>query len=410
MSDTDNGHTQGQLARNVVHFARVLRRAGLPIGPSRVIDALHALQAVGITRRDDFYYALSAVLVDRHDQQALFDDAFALFWRDPERIAQQLQQLQDLLSGLRSREDKPSTVAPRIAQAMLPQAPQRPALPENLPPEFRLDASMTMSPAEVLQNKDFAAMSADEQAEVKKLMASLHMPLPELRSRRTRPFAQGPQIDMRNTLRQLVKDMDGCVELRRQAPRMRPMRLVVLCDISGSMESYTRMLLHFIHGLANRRQRVHTLLFGTRLSNITHLLRDRDVDIALAQVSRQVTDWAGGTRIGACLADFNRHWARRLLGQGAVVLLITDGLDSGDTSGVSAEMKRLRLSCRRLIWLNPLLRYQGFEARPAGIRAILPHVDLFLPVHNLTSLRRLGTVLDEAGSRRPLSSLRLHPT
>lgn len=408
--------TQGRLAENVVHFARVLRRAGLAIGPAKVIDALHALQAVGVARRDDFYYALSTVLVDRRDQQALFDQAFALFWRDPARIRQQLQQLQDLLGGVRSPKQENSTVAPRVAQAMLLKAPHAASPPDDLPPDLKLDASLTSSQAEVLRHKDFAAMTAEEQAEAKKLIASMHLPLPDMPSRRSRPLSQGSQVDLRNTLRHMIRSMDGGAVLQYRTPRMRPVRLVILCDISGSMESYSRMLLHFVHALANSRRRVHTLLFGTRLSNITHLLRDRDVDAALGQVSRQVADWSGGTRIGACLSDFNRHWARRLLGQGTDVLLITDGLDSGDTDNVGAEMERLHLSSRRLIWLNPLLRFERFEAKPAGIRAMLPHVDLFLPVHNLKSLSRLGAALDDAGgagrshARRPAARRPVAPT
>ncbi|RJF92719.1 vWA domain-containing protein [Noviherbaspirillum saxi] len=406
MSVAAPSQDKGLLAENVVHFARVLRRAGLAIGPAKVIDALRALQAVGVERRDDFYYALSTVLVDRRDQQFIFDQAFELYWRDPSRIRLQLQQIQDLLGGVRSPKPDTPKLAPRIAQAMLPRAPRAVSVPDDLPPDLRLDASMTMSRVEVLRNKDFAAMTAEEQAEAKKMIASVRMPLPEIASRRSRPLLQGAQVDLRSTLRHMIRTMDGCVELRHRTSRMQPVKLVILCDISGSMENYTRMLLHFIHALANSRRRVHTLLFGTRLSNITYLLRDRDVDVALGQVSRQVVDWAGGTRIGACLAEFNQHWARRLLGQGTVVLLITDGLDSGDAQSVGAQMERLSLSCRRLIWLNPLLRFEGFEARPAGIRAMLPHVDLFLPVHNLTSLSRLGAALDEASFRRSQSTRR----
>ncbi|MFC7517306.1 VWA domain-containing protein [Herbaspirillum sp. GCM10030257] len=397
---------QGRLAENVVYFARVLRRAGLAIGPAKVIDALRALQVVGVERRDDFYYALSTVLVDRRDQQTLFDQVFELYWRDPSRIQQQLQQLQDLLGGVRAPKPDTATIAPRIAQALMLKTPHVAPPGADLPPELTFDASMTMSQAEVLKEKDFAAMTTEEQAEVKKLIASLRMPLPEMTSRRSRPHSQGAQVDLRNTLRHMVRTMDGCVELRHRTPRTRPLKLVVLCDISGSMESYTRMFLHFIHALANHRRRMHSFLFGTRLSNITYLLRDRDVDGALSQVSRQVADWAGGTRIGACLTEFNRHWARRLLGQGTVVLLITDGLDSGDIESVAVEMERLSLSCRHLIWLNPLLRFEGFEAKPAGVRAMLPHVDLFLPVHNLKSLSRLGTVLDETVPRRSVSRTR----
>jgi uncharacterized protein with von Willebrand factor type A (vWA) domain len=391
----------GRLAENVVHFARVLRRAGLPIGPAKVVDALRALQAVGVERRDDFYFALSAVLVDRREQQAIFDQAFELFWRDPKRLGRQLQDLLRQLGGApRPGPERPAAVAQRLAQAMLPRVPPLAPPAEDLPHDLVLDASMTMSRRELLRTRDFAGMTAEELAAAKRMIATMRLPLPEIASRRQRARAQGERVDLRQTMRYMLKAADGLVELRHRTAYQRPATLVILCDISGSMESYTRMLLHFVHAVSNSRNRVHTFLFGTRLSNITRSLRDRDVDVALNQVSRQVSDWAGGTRIGPCLNEFNRRWARRLLGQGAVVLLISDGLDSGEAEGLGVEMERLSLACRRLIWLNPLLRYPGFEAKPAGIRAMLPHVDLFLPTHNIASLERLGTVLSTAGFRR----------
>ena len=407
MSMTAPGDNAAKLAENVVHFARVLRRAGMPIGPAKVLDALHALQVVGVERRDDFYFALSTVLVDRHDQQVIFDQAFELFWRDPSRVRQ--SQLRDLLNGVRSPVARESPVAPRVAQAMRPLAP-RPPVADSAAPEIGFEAAMTMSRREVLHTKDFAAMTPEELAETRRLIGTMRMPLPDIPSRRTRAVLQGKRVDLRGTLSRMIKAADGFVELRYRTARPRPATLVILCDISGSMDSYTRMLLHFIHAVSNNGSRVHTFLFGTRLSNITRALRDRDVDIALAQVTRQVADWAGGTRIGACLREFNRDWARRLLGQGAVVLLITDGLDSDDAGELGGEMERLSLSCRRLIWLNPLLRYAGFEAKPGGIRAMLPHVDLFLPVHNLSSLASLSAVLSTAGHRQPSSGRRApHP-
>ncbi|WP_234814691.1 vWA domain-containing protein [Noviherbaspirillum denitrificans] len=395
------------LAQNVVHFARVLRRAGIPIGPAKVIDALHSLQAVGVQRRDDFYYALSTVLVDRRDQQFVFDQAFELFWRDPSR-ARELDGLAELLSGVRAPGSGKPALAPRVARAMLLRPPHAPQADE-LPPELRLDASMTMSAREILQTRDFAAMTPEEQADTKRMMATLHIPLPQIPSRRAQPVAHGARIDLRATMRRMTRTADGFVELRHRRQRQRPATLVILCDISGSMESYTRMFLHFIHAVSNSDSRVHTFLFGTRLSHISRLLQNRDVDIALGHVARQVADWAGGTRISACLAEFNQYWARRLLGQGAVVLLITDGLDSEGAEGLGAEMERLSLACRQLVWLNPLLRFEGFEARPAGIRAMLPYVDLFLPAHNLASLTHLGEVLSVAGARRPLGRRIHHP-
>ena len=232
---------------------------------------------------------------------------------------------------------------------------------------------------------------------MKALLARLELPLPQIRVRRTMAAARGRTVDLRATLRGMTGAASAVAPLKFRARRRRTPPLVVLCDISGSMDRYARMLLHFLHAITNDRHRVHVLVFGTRLTNITRHLKHRDVDVALARVAAAVADWAGGTRIGASLAEFNRRWSRRLLGQNAVVLLISDGLDADAGAGLAFETERLSKSCARLMWLNPLLRYSGFEARPAGIRAMLPYVDDFLPVHNLQSL----TDLAEAMSGRP---------
>jgi len=267
-----------------------------------------------------------------------------------------------------------------------------------------MDAAFTFSPREVLQSRDFETMSAAELSEVRAMIARLRLPLPERPVRRTVPARHGSKIDLRASLRAMASAGGAVVPLAWRKRRRRRPPLVVLCDISGSMDRYSRMLLFFLHAITNDRDRVHTLLFGTRLTNITRHLRRRDVDVAVARVASAVSDWAGGTRIGACLAEFNRRWSRRLLAQGAIVLLISDGLDSDVGEGLSLEMERLAKSCRRLIWLNPLLRYDKFEARPAGIRAMLPYVDEFLPVHNLESLKQLAASFAERrvlrGTRR----------
>lgn len=390
----------GRLADNIVHFARVLRRAGLPIGPAKIIDALNAVQAVGVERRDDFRYALSAVFVNRREHQEMFDQAFQAFWRDPWRVEQMLQDLMQLMGGLRRVEGERPKLPERLARALLPDAALRPRSREEAPPEIETDARLTVSTREVLQRKDFASMTSEELEEAKAVLRKLRLPLPELPARRLQAKTRG-RIDLRGTLRQMTKQAGAVVPFRRRAPDTRHPTLVVLCDISGSMESYTRMLLHFIHAVTNDRDRVYTFLFGTRLTNITRHLRHRDVDVALAGVSNAVADWAGGTRIGACLKEFNQRWGRRLLGQGAVVLLISDGLDSDAGEGLRQEMERLGRSSRRVVWLNPLLRYDKFEARPAGIRAMLPYVDAFLPVHNLASLTQLGAVLRSLGKQAP---------
>jgi uncharacterized protein with von Willebrand factor type A (vWA) domain len=389
--------SDGRLAENILHFARVLRAAGLPVGPAKVLAALEAVQAVGIEHREDFRTALESVFIERHEQAALFDQAFELYWRNP-RLLERMMQL--LLPKVYARTPRPEAEAPlpaRLAEALLPLPTPESAAQEQ---EVTIDAGFTFSPREVLQTRDFETMTAAELTEVKSMIARLRLPLPEHRVRRTIAARRGTAIDLRASLRAMASAGGEIVSLEWRARRKRRPPLVVLCDISGSMDRYSRMLLFFLHAITNDRDRVHTLLFGTRLTNITRHLKRRDVDVALARVAAAVSDWAGGTRIGACLSEFNRRWSRRLLGQGAVVLLISDGLDSDAGEGLSREMERLAKSCRRLIWLNPLLRYDKFEARPAGIRAMLPYVDDFLPVHNLESLKQLASTFQERHTLR----------
>ena len=388
LASLDAATRRPRLAENILHFVRVLRAAGLPVGPAKVIDALAAVEAVGVAQRIDFREALAAVLVSRREHLAIFEQAFDVFWRDPRLLEKMMAELLPKARGL--AEDPRDELPARLAQALLPPPP---APAESEAHEADLDATFTFSAREVLQTKDFATMSRDELAQVRELMRHLELPLPERRVRRTRPAARGHRIDLRASLRRSTGAAGTLAPLRFRQHRRRPPPLVVLCDISGSMDRYARMLLHFLHALANDRHRVQVLTFGTRLTNITRQLRHRDVDVALARVSDAVEDWAGGTRIGRCLAEFNRRWSRRLLGQNAVVLLISDGLDADAGDGLAFESERLAKSCTRLVWLNPLLRYAGFEARPAGIRALLPHVDDFLPVHNLDSLEDLTRAL-----------------
>ena len=391
---------KGRLAENVVHFVRVLRSAGLPVGPARTLAALEAADAVGLGNREDFRAALAAVLVSRHEHLPVFEQAFDLFWRNPKLLEKLIASLLPKIYG-RGGEAPPEPELPaRIAEAMLPPADLK--LPWTDSDEIELDAAFTVSPREILQHKDFETMTTAELAAVRAMLAQLRLPLPELPTRRMTPAARGNRVDLRATLRRATGAAGTLTPLawRQRVHRTPP--LVVLCDISGSMDRYARMLLHFLHAITNDRDRVHVLLFGTRLTNITRHLKHRDVDVALSRVTAAVSDWAGGTRIGSCLAEFNRRWSRRVLGQNAVVLLISDGLDAEGGEGLATQMERLHKSCRRLVWLNPLLRYEGFEARPAGIRAMLPHVDDFLPVHNMESLTQLAAALDNRHSRAAL--------
>jgi uncharacterized protein with von Willebrand factor type A (vWA) domain len=382
-----HGLPQGRLAENVLHFVRVLRAAGLPVGPAKVLDALAAVEAVGVDNRADFREALAAVLVSRREHLALFEQAFDMFWRNPRLLEKMMAALLPHIDGLRApSEDLPA----RLAQAMLPPPPPR---GEDTEQETDLDAALSFSAREVLQHKDFATLSIEELAEAKALLRRMKLPLPARPVRRTLAAPHGRAIDLRATLRRSIGAGGALTPLRFRARRRRPPPLCVLCDISGSMDRYARMLLHVLHAITNDRHRVHVLTFGTRLTNITRYLRHRDVDVALAHIADAVLDWSGGTRIGYCLAEFNRRWSRRLLAQNAVVLLISDGLDADAGEGLEFEAERLAKSCSRLVWLNPLLRYAGFEARPAGIKALLPHVDDFLPVHNLETLTDLAHAL-----------------
>jgi uncharacterized protein with von Willebrand factor type A (vWA) domain len=380
----------GRLAENVMHFARLLRAAGLRIGPDRVLDSVRALEIAGADqfplRREDWYWTMSAVLLSRQEQRPIFDQAFNIFWRDP-KLAEKMMQL--LLPQAHGRAPKPETQqSQRLTDALFDQKRN-----EGREERIELEARLTFSSREVLQRMDFDSMSAAELAQAKQMISQLRLPLPLVRTRRKKISANGKSIDLRATLRQSLREGGDTIALVRTAPRELHPPLVVLCDISGSMNPYARMFLHFLHAITNDRDRVSVFVFGTRLTNITRQLRHRDVDVAMARVADAIKDWSGGTRIGASLREFNFKWARRTLGQNACALLVSDGLDREAGEGLAEEMERLAKSCRYLVWLNPLLRYEKFEARPAGVRAMLPHVDLFLPVHNLRSLVDLAKTL-----------------
>ncbi|HET6184577.1 MAG TPA: VWA domain-containing protein [Acetobacteraceae bacterium] len=371
-----------------MHFARLLRRAGLPVGPSEAVAGSRALTLVDLGDRTEARTALRAVMIHRREHREVFDAAFDLFWRDPtaaeQAVAAALMNAQQEIT-----REKPRPGARRVAEAFQP-PPERPQHEQDRP---QIDVALTASEQERLQKMDFEAMSAEEIAAAKREIRRLVLPLQHQVTRRFRPDARGPVFDLRRTIRQSLRQGGEIFDIARSRRTTRPPPLVVLCDISGSMGRYVQIMLHFLHAVTNHRDRVHVFLFGTRLTNITRQLRHRDPEVAFQMVAHIVPDFSGGTRIGEALDAFNRLWARRVLGQGAVVLLITDGLDrpreQDGARELTAAMDRLHRSCRRLVWLNPLLRWEGFEPKSQGIRAMLPHVDEFRPVHNLESLRGL---------------------
>ncbi|MBN9217775.1 MAG: VWA domain-containing protein [Mesorhizobium sp.] len=382
----------GRIADNIVYFARTLRKAGMRVGPASVKDAIEAVLAAGIGSRDDFYWTLHAVLVSRHEDHVIFDEAFRLFWKSRELIEKLLAMFSPVALDTKEKQ-KPRAAENRVSQAMF-EGHQK-SRPTQEIPEIEVDARFTFSGNELLRGKDFAQMNAAEMADARKAIAALRLPVDLVRTRRFKADAHGRRIDPRAMMRSAARTGGELI-----LPKFRSVRevhppLVVLADISGSMSQYTRIFLHFLHALTEKRRRVHTFVFGTRLTNLTRQMRHRDPDAALADCSAAVKDWSGGTRIGDTLAQFNLVWSRRVLGQGAVVLLITDGLERDDVAGLSQEMERLHKSCRRLIWLNPLLRFDGFQARARGVRAMLPHVDEFRSVHNLDALADLCASLDK---------------
>jgi uncharacterized protein with von Willebrand factor type A (vWA) domain len=391
----DPAGPQGRLAENVMHFARLLRAAGLRVGPDRVIDCVQALEIAGADRREDWYWTMSAVLLSREEQRPIFDQAFRLFWRDPKLTEKMMQMLLPPTYGRTPKPDEQQSQ--RLTDALFGQKKPEEEREEQ---KVELDAKLTFSSREVLQRMDFDTMSAAELAQAKKMMSELRLPLPMVRTRRQEAHRRGARVHLRATLRESLREGGEVISLVRARPIEVHPPQVVLCDISGSMNPYARMFLHFLHAITNDRDRVHTFVFGTRLTNVTRQLRHRDVDVAMARVAEAIKDWSGGTRIGVCLREFNWRWGRRVLGQNACVLLVSDGLDREAGEGLAEEMERMHKSCRTHIWLNPLLRYDRFEAKPAGVRAMLPHVDRFLPVQNLKSLVELAHALSRPMNAR----------
>ncbi len=391
----------GKLAANIMHFARVLRTAGLPVGPAKVLRAIEAVDTVGLANRQDFYWALHAVLVNRRDQRELFDQAFHIFWRNPQLLERMQSLVLPTISVEQEDQETNRDMMRRLADALQRDVTQT-WDPDDQSEDDTLEFDMTMtwSDQEVLTDMDFEKMSAEEIAQARRAISRMRLPIMTVPTRRLHPDPHGHRVDMRASLRAALRSGGATLPLRFRKRRRRRPPLVILCDISGSMTHYSRMLLHFMHTLSNDRDRVFSFVFGTRLTNVTRHLRYKDVDEALDRVGGAVEDWSGGTRIGAALHEFNRQWGRRVLAQGAVVLLITDGLDREGGDSLGSEIDRLHKSCRRLIWLNPLLRYDGYEAKSLGARAILPNVDDVRSVHNLASLAELAQVLSSLETRR----------
>ncbi|MCB9128937.1 MAG: VWA domain-containing protein [Ardenticatenales bacterium] len=376
--------SDGNLLAHLLRFTRLLRLMGVSTSFGQTISLVDALPHVPLTDKRDFYMAARALLLVRHEDYPIFDQAFQLYWRRPERVRSDLD---------------PDTLDARQKLARLPSLPH---LLSEIQPEDSPEADRpSYSQLESLRTKDFAQMTWEEIEAAKRVMRRMAWPISQRQSRRIRAAHRGHRLAMRRLLRDNLRYGGEPLLLRWQERRIKPRPLVVLCDISGSMERYSRMLLHFLHALNHRMDRVESFVFGTRLTRISHHLRHRDVDESLAEVGEIVADWSGGTRIGESIRRFNFDWARRTLGRGAVVLIISDGWDRGDPDDLAREMQRLQRSAHRLIWLNPLLGHARYEPIQRGMAAALPFVDDFLPVHNLQSMAQLAERLASLGEQRP---------
>jgi uncharacterized protein with von Willebrand factor type A (vWA) domain len=391
--------SEGNLVYNLILFGRLLRGLGLDANSGQMIDMLHALAYVDLSRKEDFYHAARSLFVHRREEIPLFDEAFKIFWREP---LEGRTSLALRVMGERRRFHKPQFVPPPLGRSLdLPPGNGSDDSSSSDGPPI-VQATLTYNDREVLRHKDFSELSGEEVEAIKRLISDLVWQLGHRRTRRLHA-GRGSQIDLRRTLRQNLQYGGDLLVWAQRHPKYKPRPLVILADISGSMERYTRLMLHFIYSLSEGlQQRVEAFVFSTRLTRISRQLRGRDVDQALSQVSRLVPDWSGGTRIGEALKNFNYNWGRRVLGQGAVVLLISDGWDRGDAFLLRREIFRLQRSCHRLIWLNPLLGSKQYQPLTRGMRTALPYIDDFLPVHNLASLEDLAHHLQTINQNRPV--------
>lgn len=385
----------GHILRSMMMFGEVLRKVGLDVGSGNMLDLVRAMEFAPFGRKQDFHQAARCILVHRNQDLPLFDETFQVFWRPPARDQTTL----DLHSlGQQTRYRKPQIGPPPAGDDDGEGADSG---VEDDPAADRVDLTRTYSAKEVLRQKDFADFKTAEIADARRMMAELSWDLGFRHTRRKTP-GDGAWLDLGKTLHRSIRYGGEMLELAHRQRKDKPRSLVLICDVSGSMERYTRMLLHFIHSVARGPEQVEAFLFATRLTRITRYLNYRGIDQAVEEVARAVPDWAGGTRIGQAIKTFNFQWLRRVLRGGAVVLVISDGWDRGEPELLAQEMSRLQRNCHRLIWLNPLLGSDTFRPLTRGMQAALPYVDDFLPVHNLNSLAALARHLNSLGRLRRL--------
>lgn len=391
--------TDGRLVNNIIYFCRTLRRAGVPVAPSQIKDLIRAVEVVGFSKKSDFMDTLRACLITRPEHSEVFEQVFNLFWRDPEFINKIMQTLLPFAQNKQDEAPKPKAAENRAADAMTD--PMQKNLQEHAKTteELVLDAQFSFSQNERIAAMDFEQMSNAEVVDAERAIAQLDFKVPKTYSRRYRTSALGQRIDIRSTLHHSRRSGGELLKLVKKRRIERKPDLVFLCDISGSMSTYSRMIMHFVYAISNQSaghqnwSSVHAFTFGTQLTNISHLIKGDDPDVALNNIGKNVTDWDGGTQIGSNLEQFNIKWSRRILKSDTVVILVTDGLERGNIELLETQLERLKLSSHQIIWLNPLLRFDAFQPLAQGIRAIKKHTSRLVSCHNVNSLANLSSVI-----------------
>ena len=407
-----------RLLYRLTEFGRILWEVGIDVGPRKMLDLAETLKYVDITNKEDFYNTLKCSLLAKHEQEALFNQMFLYYWymrdrqnnkgenprgaakRDERQMRLPPSERKRLAEHLNANEQQRKDLRSEMRQSERPRRAHE-RIDEDDDDDKAQPQGTAYSALDMLRKKDFESFTWEEVQEAKKLMAEMRWHLGQRPTHRKAPSRKGSYPDMRRIVRRNLKYGAEILELTWRETKQKPRPLVIICDISGSMSLYSRLLLHFIHTISNGLMNVEAFVFGTRLTRITRQLKKRDVDDAVRDVSRSVQDWSGGTRIGDALHYFNHYWARRVLGRGAVVLVISDGWDRGEAGVLEVEMDRLQHSCHRLIWLNPLLGSPDYRPLTIGMRTALPYIDNFLPAHNLDSLINLGNLLATIDDSRP---------
>ena len=398
---------ESRLHDAIASFGRFVRQAGCELGTGEIMNAVRATSYIDITNREDFKSALRATFITSHKFIPVFDQLFDLYWRNPDR----LENVSDILRRLyesrlaQAELESMKQQAEQMKQRHLDSFKPREEGEGKQESEDKTFDLFVYSPEEILREKRFDAYTEDELKEAKEFLNRWRWEFGEKRLRRLKPGRKRHRLNLRGTIRKNIFPTQDFVELAWREQKWKPRPLIILCDISGSMETYTRILMHFIFTLHAINPRLEAFTFGTRLNRITHTLRHKDVDDTMDLLTTSIKDWSGGTRIGETLETFNLLWARRVLGGGAVVLIISDGWDTGNVEKLKNEIDRLHRSCHRLIWLNPNLGYDDFQPLTRGVQTLLPYTDIFLPIHNLNSLVDLGKVLATLNNRRPVSTL-----